>query len=82
MAIFKPATGNRFGLGIELHSLFAVYFKSPSFEPLEPVKLKKGTGTGIGILIPTLPISMRFWKVRAMAPLCVNSIHHYQMGWH
>ncbi len=54
VAIFKPTTGNGFGLGIKTELLaYHKDLKSPSFEPREPVKLKNGTGTGIGMLIPT-----------------------------
>lgn len=38
-------------------------------EPREPVKLKNGTGTGIGMLMPTWPISISLWNLRAAAPL-------------
>ncbi|MNN93843.1 hypothetical protein D3C81_2123710 [compost metagenome] len=36
------------------------------------MKLKNGTGTGIGMLIPTWPTSISFWNLRAAAPLWVN----------
>jgi len=41
------------GLSVELHHLLAIGPRSPSFEPRDPVKLKKGTGTGMGTLMPT-----------------------------
>ncbi|MNH36891.1 hypothetical protein D3C79_977310 [compost metagenome] len=41
-------------------------------EPREPVKLKNGTGTGIGMLMPTWPMSISLWNLRAAAPLWVN----------
>ncbi|CFN63786.1 Uncharacterised protein [Bordetella pertussis] len=36
--------------------------RSPSLDPREPVKLNQATGTGMGMLIPTWPTSMLFWK--------------------
>jgi len=39
---------------------------------LDPVKEKKGRGTGIGTLIPICPTLVSFWYCRAAAPLVVN----------
>lgn len=44
--------------------------RSPLKEPLQPVKEKKGSGTGMGTLMPTMPTSISFWNLRAAAPAC------------
>ena len=37
-------------------------------EALEPVKEKYGSGTGMGTLMPTLPLSISNWNLRAAEP--------------
>ena len=34
------------------------------------MKEKKGSGTGMGTLMPTMPTSISFWNLRAAAPAC------------
>ena len=36
------------------------------------MKEKKGRGTGMGTLMPTMPTSISFWNFRAAAPDCVK----------
>ena len=42
--------------------------RSPSKEPLQPVKEKNGNGTGMGTFTPTMPTSISFWYLRAAGP--------------
>ena len=58
-----------------MHQLLCMLYsahigKSPLKEPLQPVKEKKGSGTGMGTLMPTMPTSISFWNLRAAAPAC------------
>ena len=45
---------------------------SPKNEPRLPVKEKNGSGTGMGMLIPTCPTSISVWNLRAAVPLRVK----------
>src|ERR1700739_2645931 len=63
-----PARGHRLEARVEAHALGAVHAMSPNSERFQPPKLWKAIGTGIGTLMPTMPIWMRFENSRAASP--------------
>ena len=44
------------------------------------MKEKKGSGTGMGTLMPTMPTSISFWNLRAAAPACKNAALQQKEG--